>query len=153
LIAVESFTGGVAKTAALQSVVDMVGGKLPKNGDHMAKTFSKVGEDLSAPFRSSKQKSDEKQQRENLVAAPAVTDSQNTKNTDTNPGTMLGQENTPMVGTAEINKPEDLVAAPAVNDPETIGNTETQTENMVDKEKAPMMDETKVPQQENTEKL
>jgi len=94
LIAVENFTGGIPRTAALQSVVDMVGGKLPKTGEQMSKTFSKVGEELSAPFHSSKNKAAEKES--NKVTAPLIE-----KETMTTPETNNNQTNEIVHMTAE----------------------------------------------------
>lgn len=54
LIAIQSFTSDAVKTAALQSVIDVTSGKLPKSGDQLSKTISNVGDEFKTNFGSKK---------------------------------------------------------------------------------------------------
>jgi len=57
LIAIQSFTQDKVPTVALQSVVNILEGKLPKTGKQLSKNISQVGEEASSIF--APKKSDE----------------------------------------------------------------------------------------------
>jgi hypothetical protein len=52
LIAIQSFTQDKVPTVALQSVVNILEGKLPKTGKQLSKNISQVGEEASSIFAS-----------------------------------------------------------------------------------------------------
>ena len=54
LIAIQSFTQDKVPTVALQSVVNILEGKLPKTGKQLSKNISQVGEEASSIFASKK---------------------------------------------------------------------------------------------------
>ena len=54
LIAADNFSGNKIKTIALQSVLDVVGGKLPKTGTALTKSISNVSDEAKSNFSMSK---------------------------------------------------------------------------------------------------
>lgn len=55
-LAIDNFTGGNLQTAALQSVLDIAGGKLPKTGEKLKETVSNAGSIFASPEESEKVK-------------------------------------------------------------------------------------------------
>jgi hypothetical protein len=97
LVAIESFTGGILKTAALQSVIDMVGGKLPRSGEKMSEIFSQAGTEISSPFISLKNNIMGNKKAENPVKKTVTNKQQNLTNTESENGAKVETENSLIV--------------------------------------------------------